>query len=139
MWGAYAVARVAGPRLPAGGSITYTSGTLRVRPVVGMAMAAAGAGALEVLTRALAVELAPLRVRVNAIRPGATDTPLMRRFHGTGPDDPATNDVVAEFGDTLPLGRVGTAEEAAAAALFLMANTYVTGTVVTVDGGQLLK
>jgi NAD(P)-dependent dehydrogenase (short-subunit alcohol dehydrogenase family) len=93
----------------------------------------AALGAVEALTGALAVELAPRRVRVNAVRYGRVDTGLMRR--ATGLD---TDEAVVEAGSGMPLGRFPTPEEAAATALFLMANNSVNGQVVTVDGGQSL-
>ncbi|WP_033219448.1 SDR family oxidoreductase [Kitasatospora phosalacinea] len=130
---AFGAARVAAGRLPAGGSLTLTSGILAVRPVPGMAALVSAAGAVETLTKALAVELAPARLRVNAVRFGRVDTPLIRSIPGLDSDE-----AVAAAGATAPLGRIGTAEEAAAAALFLMANNYVTGQIVTVDGGESL-
>jgi NAD(P)-dependent dehydrogenase (short-subunit alcohol dehydrogenase family) len=131
LWGGYAVARAAAPRLAPGGSITYLSGIYVVRPAPSGAAVIAAAAATEGLAKALAVELAPRRVRVNAVRSGSVDTPMLRRRL---PDDEA----VAAAGRALPLGRYGTAEEAASAALFLMSNPYVTGSVLTVDGGQSL-
>ncbi|SEG99734.1 NAD(P)-dependent dehydrogenase, short-chain alcohol dehydrogenase family [Nonomuraea solani] len=133
IWGAYAVARTAGRRLPAGGSITFSSGLYLTRPIPGASSAIASLGAVEGLTRALAVELAPRRLRVNAIRYGIVDTPLSRGAMGLA-DDMA----VAAAGQGSLIGRFGTAEEAASAALFVMANHYMTGTVLTVDGGQSL-
>ncbi|MEU9276188.1 SDR family oxidoreductase [Streptomyces sp. NPDC048342] len=138
-WGGYAAARVAAERLPAGGSITLTSGIYTVRPVTGAAAAIASAAACEGLVRALAVELAARRVRVNAIRAGVVDTPPLRRRLKVAEAHPDEADAaVAAAGRHLPLGRYGTAEEAASAAVFVMANAYVTGSVVTVDGGQSL-
>ncbi|GLX03400.1 SDR family oxidoreductase [Microbispora sp. NBRC 16548] len=129
----FAVARAAAARLPAGGSLTFSSGILVVRPYPGMTVPLSLAGAVETLTRALAVELAPARVRVNTVRYGRIDTPLLRSRPGLDSDD-----AVAAAGTSAPLGRFGTAEEAAAAAVFLMANNYVTGQVITVDGGETL-
>jgi NAD(P)-dependent dehydrogenase (short-subunit alcohol dehydrogenase family) len=129
--GAYNVGRVFGPRIGAGGSVTFVSGVSVVRPQPGLAAPAAAAGGIEALARVLAVELAP--VRVNTLRFASTDTGLLRRLLG-GADD-AT---VAGMGAVLPLGRVARPEEAAAAALFVMANPYVSGTVVTVDGAASL-
>ncbi|WP_424217587.1 SDR family oxidoreductase (plasmid) [Streptomyces sp. BI20] len=156
LWGGYAVARTAAPRLGPGSSLTYLSGIYVVRPVAHGSAVIAAAAATEGLTRALAVELAPRRIRVNAVRAGSVDTPMLRRrllaavaehpapaAHGAH-DDPLTpggaagDAAVALAGRTMPLGRYGTAEEVASAAVFLMANAYVTGTVVTVDGGQSL-
>ncbi|WP_055585594.1 SDR family oxidoreductase [Streptacidiphilus griseoplanus] len=131
--GAFSAARVVANRLPAGGSLTLTSGILTSRPVPGLSALISAVGAVETLTKALAVELAPARLRVNAVRFGRIDTPLLRSVPGLDSDS-----AVAAAGSTAPLGRVGTAEEAAAAALFLMANNYVTGQLLTVDGGESL-
>jgi NAD(P)-dependent dehydrogenase (short-subunit alcohol dehydrogenase family) len=128
--GSYTTARVTAPLLPPGGSITFFSGYSAARPLPGWGAGAAGGAGIEALARVLSVELAPRGVRVNTVRPGATDTGLLRGLLG-GADDAA----IAGMGATLPLGRVGRPEEVASAALFLMANPYVTGTVVTVDGG----
>ncbi|MFC6930276.1 SDR family NAD(P)-dependent oxidoreductase [Actinomadura yumaensis] len=135
--GAFAAARAAAPRLPAGGSITFASGTYVTRPVPGLSGSIAGIGAVEAVARALAVELAPRRLRVNAVRFGVFDTPLARNVMGVpaGPDGDAA---MAAAGAGLPLGRFGTPEEAASAALFLMADTYMTGQILTVDGGAAL-
>ncbi|WP_322747133.1 MULTISPECIES: SDR family oxidoreductase [unclassified Frankia] len=135
LFGAHHVARAAAPRMPPGGSLTFTSGVFIDRPAPGVALGAASLGAIEAYTRALAVELRPLRV--NAVRPGSTDTPLFRTMIGAA-EGPAGQAAVAAAGATLPLGRVATAAEVAAAALFFMANSYVTGTIVTVDGGSTI-
>ncbi|WP_318272140.1 SDR family oxidoreductase [Microbispora triticiradicis] len=133
LWPAFAVARAAADRLPPGGSLTFSSGILVLRPAPGLTAPLSVAGAVETLTKVLAVELAPARIRVNTVRFGRIDTPLMRSRPGLDSDA-----AIAAAGSTAPLGRIGTAEEAAAAALFLMANNYVTGQVVTVDGGESL-
>ena len=133
VWGALAAARVAAPRLPAGGSITLTSGIYATRPIPGITAPLAALGAVETLTGALAVELAPRRLRVNTVRYGSVDTPLMRGASGL-----ATDEEVAEAGASTLLGRFATPAEAAATAVFLMANTYVNGQIITVDGGQSL-
>ena len=130
---AFAAARAAATRLPPGGSLTFSSGILVVRPRPGMTAPLSVAGAVETLTRALAVELAPARVRVNTVRFGRIDTPLLRSRPGLDSDD-----AIAAAGSAAPLGRFGTAGEAAASALFLMANSYITGQVITVDGGETL-
>lgn len=130
---AFAAARVAATRLPAGGSLTFSSGTLVVRPSPGMTAGLSAAGAVEALTRAVGVELAPARIRVNTVRFGRIDTPLLRSMPEMDSDE-----AVAAAGSAFPLGRFGTAEEAAAAALFLMANNYMTGQIITIDGGETM-
>jgi NAD(P)-dependent dehydrogenase (short-subunit alcohol dehydrogenase family) len=130
-WGAVGVIRSAAPRISTGGSIALTTGTVGQRPVPGAALAAAGAGAAEGLVRGLAAELAP--VRVNAVRAGAIRTPLW-----DGVPEPQRQALFARLGQRTLLGTVGEPEEIALAHLYLMQNRYVTGTVLTVDGGLLL-
>ncbi|MWA06192.1 SDR family oxidoreductase [Actinomadura sp. LD22] len=134
VWAALAAARAAVPRMRAGGSITLTSGGLVSRPRPGMTLIAT-VGGIETLTRALAVELAPRRLRANTVRYGMFDTPLARGALGAGAD-PAGDEAVAKAGLQMPLGRLGTPDEAASAVLFLMANPYMTGEILTIDGGQ---
>ncbi|MFC1437003.1 SDR family oxidoreductase [Streptacidiphilus sp. N1-10] len=130
-WGAVAVAKHAAPRIRPGGSITLTSGTVGVRPVPGAALASAGSAATEGLARGLAVDLAP--VRVNAVRSGAVRTPLWDAV--PEPQRAAVFDSLARRALT---GAIGEPQQIAAAHLYLMENQFVTGTVLTVDGGSLL-
>ncbi|WP_263731055.1 SDR family oxidoreductase [Cellulomonas sp. SG140] len=130
-WGAVAAVQHALPHLAAGASITLTSGTIAERPAPGSGVMAAGAAAIEGLTRGLAVELAP--VRVNAVRPGVVRTPMWDAV----PEQQRTAVFEALASRTL-VGAVGTAEQIAAAHVYLMENDFVTGTVLTLDGGALL-
>jgi NAD(P)-dependent dehydrogenase (short-subunit alcohol dehydrogenase family) len=130
--GAYAIARYAARVLRPGGSLTLISNSFVERPLPGVAVAAAAMAGVEAMSRALALELAPLRV--NTVRAANIDTPLFRAFYG-GADDTQ----VAAVGAGFLLGRAGRAAEAASAALFCMANPYVTGSVVVVDGGVALQ
>ena len=121
----------AAPRMTARGSITFTSGIAAYRPrPKGVAVAAINA-ALEGTVRALAVELAPLRV--NAVSPGWVRTPIWNDV--AGGDSAQLLDAMAA---RLPVGRVGTADDIADAFLFLMGNGYISGTVMHVDGGHRL-
>jgi NAD(P)-dependent dehydrogenase (short-subunit alcohol dehydrogenase family) len=128
--GAIQVIRHAIPKM-SGGSVTLMSGLLASRPVVGMSAVAAAIGGIEAMTRALALELAP--VRVNAIAPGYIDTPMLRA---------ALNDqykgVVKAQSATLPVQRIGTAEETARAIVFLMTSGFITGEILHIDGGARL-
>lgn len=125
-WGAYRLARAA--RIEEGGSLTLVSGFLSVRPKAGAAIQGAINAGLEGLTRGLALELAP--VRVNCISPGLIKTEMYDTLDGDGRK--AMFDGAAE---RLPAGRVGTPENIAVQALALMANPYMTGTTVFIDGG----
>ncbi|MFS8101630.1 SDR family oxidoreductase [Lentzea alba] len=108
-------------------SITLTTGIAKDRPGPGWAVAASICGAVEALTKALAVELAPLRV--NAVSPGVVRSPLW------GPD---AEQLYTDVGKTLPLQRVGEVEEIAHAFLYLMTQPWATGTILTVDGGTTI-
>jgi NAD(P)-dependent dehydrogenase (short-subunit alcohol dehydrogenase family) len=126
-WGPLYVGKYAAPKMTTG-SITLCTGAGVARPRAGNAIVTAAAGGSEFLARAMAVELAP--VRVNVVRPGVVDTPLLDRL---APGDPqGVRDAMAK---RVPLGRVAQPEEIADAILFLMSNQYVTGATLTVDGG----
>jgi NAD(P)-dependent dehydrogenase (short-subunit alcohol dehydrogenase family) len=118
-------------RIREGGSLTLFSGSSAVKPVPGMLAVAATNGAADVITKALAVELAP--VRVNAISPGTVDTGA---YDGLGEEKKA-----ALFADRVarnPTRRIGTAEDIAEAVVFAMTNTFMTGVSLAVDGGEPL-
>ncbi len=131
VWAARNCCVVAAPRMPADGSFTFCSGVSAYRPRANRSAGAVATAALESFARAMAVELAP--IRVNAICPGPFDTEVLRR--AMGPDHEAA---IARLGASLPLGRIGRPEEIAHAILFLMTNTYTTGITLRVDGGALL-
>ena len=132
IWAAVHTLRALGGRLARDGSVTFISGVLGDRPnAQGTAVLAAASAAMEALARGLALELAP--VRVNTLSPGATDTPLLARTLGEG-----RNAYVAALTEKLPQRRLGTAEEAGAAVVFLMSNGFVNGETLHVDGGSRL-
>jgi NAD(P)-dependent dehydrogenase (short-subunit alcohol dehydrogenase family) len=87
-------------------------------------------GGVTLLTRSMAIDYAKHGIRVNAICPGPTDTPMLRNALTTGE--------LEAFAKTFPMGRLGRPEEIAAAALFLASEdaSFVTGAVLHVDGGQ---
>ncbi|AWB22277.1 short-chain dehydrogenase [Methylobacterium currus] len=132
IWAAIHALRALGDRLAEDGSVTFISGALADRPSAqGTAVLAAASAAMEALARGLALELAP--VRVNTLSPGTTDTPLLARTLGAHRDA-----YVAALTETLPLRRLGTAEEAGAAVVFLMSNGFMNGETLHVDGGARL-
>jgi NAD(P)-dependent dehydrogenase (short-subunit alcohol dehydrogenase family) len=122
------VVRRARPKM-AGGSITLMSGLYANRPAPGAALGAAAVAAIDGMTRALALDLAP--IRVNAVAPGLIDTPLWDSF---GPQ----REAILAQATALPVGRIGRPDEVAAAVLLLMSNGFVTGTVLAIDGGGSL-
>jgi NAD(P)-dependent dehydrogenase (short-subunit alcohol dehydrogenase family) len=129
-WGAVAVAKHGAKCVPPGGSITLTGGMSAHRPQKGSAIATAMAGAVEHLTRGLAVELAP--VRVNAVCPGAIHTEIWSKF----PEHLREIEFARIKRQLLP--RIGEPEEAAQAYLYLMRGGYTTGQTLFVEGGSAL-
>ena len=130
-WGAIAAVKHAAPRIRPGGSIVLTSGTIGVRPAPGNALAASGAGAIEGLTRGLAVDLAP--VRVNAVRPGVIRTPMWNQI-----PEPQRGVLFTTLAQRTLTKTIGEPHQITATHLYLMENRFVTGTVLTVDGGFIL-
>lgn len=131
-WGPFWAAFDARPHLRRGGSIVFYSGVAAERPVKGYVMGASINGAINAVTRSLALEFAPLGVRVNTIAPGMTDTPLQDILHGHDKQERYEH-----FSTRLPVGRIGTADELGMGAIFLMANGFVTGQVLGIDGGHV--
>lgn len=130
LWGQYHTAKYGAPKLGSGSSITFFSGIVSRKPMAGTSTYTIIAGAMESLTRCLALELAP--IRVNCVTPGVIDTPLWGEIIG---EDQAEQNFKA-VAATLPVRRVGTADDVAQAVLYLMGNGYATGTIVDVDGGH---
>lgn len=129
--GSWACARYAAPHLRTGGSITFLTGGIGARPKAGFSAVTAAFVAVESLSGSLALELAP--TRVNTIRPGYVDTDLWRVM-----SDHEREALKARVRDTFPARHAGTADDVGHAALFLMTNPYVTGTVIEVSGGENL-
>lgn len=113
------------------GSIVNLSSTAAEFAARGQANYAASKGAINALTRALAKELAPRKVRVNAVAPGMIDTDMSAAVRGL------LGDRIKEF---IPLKRIGTPEDVARAVAFLASDeaAYITGQVLRVDGGVSL-
>ncbi len=130
-WGAFLAAKYGTGSIRPGGSIVFTSGIAGQRPRAGWALGASICSAMEGLTRALAVELAP--IRVNIVSPGVVRTPLWG-----GMTDEDRENLYRQTAAALPVGHVGDAAEIAEAYLYLMRQSYGTGQVVVVDGGAVL-
>ncbi len=123
-----------------GGVMLFTSSlagikTSRASPVYGIAKAG-----LVALTKNLTLSFAPYNVRVNAICPGAAETPLWAAFTNRGSDvyDPKKTEAVSQmYKEKTPLGRLTDPQDIANAALFLCSDlaSYVTGEIMSVDGG----
>ncbi len=128
-WGAYRVARAA--QFNEGGSLTFISGFLSVRPSATSVLQGAINAALEALASGLALELAP--IRVNAVSPRLIATPLW-----SGMADEKRAAMFAGAAQRLPARRVGEPGDIANAVLFLAKTSFVTGSTVRVDGGAAI-
>jgi 3-oxoacyl-[acyl-carrier protein] reductase len=119
-------------RKTGGGVIVTIGSTAGLRPRPGLSAYNATKGAVHNLTKTLAVELAPDKIRVCAIAPVATDTPLLPTFLGPAPGQRE------KFIATVPLGRLAEAQDIADTALFLVSHEarFLTGNIVEVDGGR---
>lgn len=129
-WGAAILAKHGAASLPAGGSLTLTSGMSAWRPQKGTVMATAMAGSIAHLTMGLAVELAP--VRVNAVFPGGVATEIF-----AGLPEAMRQAEEARFASQ-PIPRIARPDEVAEAYLYLMKARYTTGQLIKVDGGAML-
>jgi 3-oxoacyl-[acyl-carrier protein] reductase len=131
--------RAAIPHMKAqgGGVILNTASTAGIRPRPGLAVYNASKAAVITMTKSLAVELAPHRIRVVSICPVATDTPMLPSFIGVeqGADEAEGR---KRFIGTIPWGRLNRPEDIAHAAVFLASSDaeMVTGTAFEVDGGR---
>jgi NAD(P)-dependent dehydrogenase (short-subunit alcohol dehydrogenase family) len=115
------------PLLNEGASVVFTVGA---GEGLGAAMTAAK-GALLPLMRSLALELAPRRIRVNAVSPGMINTPVYGKMG-------VSQDMIESWAQQVPLGRIGTPDDIAEAVAFLASDaaTYITGTNLAVSGGM---
>ncbi|HEY4921642.1 MAG TPA: glucose 1-dehydrogenase [Xanthobacteraceae bacterium] len=119
-------------RRQGGGVMINIGSTAGLRPRPGLSAYNATKGAVHTLTQTLAVELAPDKIRVCAIAPVATETPLLPTFLGPAPGQRE------KFQATVPLGRLAQPQDIANMALFLASDdaAFITGNIVEVDGGR---
>lgn len=132
LYGQFLVARHAAAHMPPHGSITFFSGTVTQKPMLGATAYAAVGAAAEAMARIMALELAPLRV--NTVVPGVIDTPTWDSLF----DANTKSAVFSQIASSLPVRRLGTPDDIAEAVLFLIRNGFVDGTSLVVDGGHRL-
>jgi NAD(P)-dependent dehydrogenase (short-subunit alcohol dehydrogenase family) len=132
LWAAFYLLKHGLPRIAPNGSVTLFSGIRGARPAPGSAITSMVNGGLEAFARAMALEAGP--VRVNVISPGIVDSgPFWGRL-----DEPRRTQLFAEYAAKVPARRVGAVEDVASAALFAIANPFLTGAVLNLDGGGVL-
>jgi 3-oxoacyl-[acyl-carrier protein] reductase len=132
----YLTARELVPNMKAnGGAILNVASTAGLSPRPRLNWYNASKGWMITATKTMAVELAPLRLRVNAICPVAGETPLLSSFMGED-----TPEMRAKFLSTIPIGRFSTPEDMGNAACFLCSDeaSMITGVAMEVDGGRCI-
>lgn len=125
-----------------GASIVFTSSTSGLVASPNSPVYATAKGAVIMFVKSLAVMLAPEGIRVNAICPGVTDTPMLPTFYGgKSLDEGDIRERVERYTEAIPMGRVARPEEMAAMVLFLAsdASSYLTGAAIPVDGGLVAR
>lgn len=117
-----------------GGVIVNTASTAATRPRSGLTAYSASKAAVIALTKCVAMELAPFKIRVNCINPVVTDTPFIEKTIAADKIEDAKKNMI----NTIPLGRMGQPEDMAKAALYLVSEdaSLVTGICLDVDGGR---
>jgi len=130
-WGQYSAAKHGAPRIRKGGSITFFGGTASQKPMMDFAFGSAINSAIEGLARALALELAP--IRVNAIAPGTIETPVWNVV-----PEKERLAIFRKTAEKLPVKRIGKPEDIAEVAAFLINCGFITGSTIYVDGGDHL-
>jgi NAD(P)-dependent dehydrogenase (short-subunit alcohol dehydrogenase family) len=136
--GVWLGARACAPLIPPGGSIVVMASMSSFVVYPDETIYSASKGAVLQLARGMAGDLAPRKIRVNAVCPGICDTPFTRWFIDSTQDPAATE---AEFCATAPLGRMGTADEIAQATLFYACDesSFCTGSSLIADGGVTIR
>jgi 3-oxoacyl-[acyl-carrier protein] reductase len=133
----YLFAQAAVPRMreQGGGVFINVGSTAGLRPRPGLTWYNGSKGAVHTITKSMAVELAPDRIRVCALAPVAGETPLLSTFMGE--DTPQKRE---QFINSIPLGRFSTPQDIANAALYLASDeaSMITGVVLEVDGGRCI-
>ena len=134
----YLAARHAVPvmRKQGGGVILNTVSTAAVRPRPGLTWYNSSKGAAQIMTKSMAAELAPDKIRVVAVNPVIGETGMLEHFMGV-PDTPENR---KKFLATIPMGRMSTPKDVARAALFLVSDEaeFLTGVCMEVDGGRCI-
>lgn len=130
-WGALAAVKYSAALINKGGSITLTSGVAGLRPGSGWGLGASICGAMDAFSRAMAVELAPLRI--NTVSPGIVRTNLWDNM-----PEQERNNLYTKTAEALLVGRIGEAEQIAETYIYLMKQQFGTGQSIVVDGGAVL-
>lgn len=130
--GVFNMSRAAAHQMPSGGSIVNLSSTCGRYGAAGLAAYCASKGAVDQLTRTMALELAPRKITVNAAAPGAINSPMLFSEHAS---KAMQESVVERNEDAIPIGNVAEPAEIARAILYLASEPHITGSILRIDGG----
>lgn len=130
--GVFYMSRSVVRQMPKGGVIVNLSSTCGRFGAAGLTAYCASKGAVDQMTRTMALELAERQIRVNAVAPGAINSPMLFSEHPT----PSAAETVADRNRaSIPIGDIAEPQEVARAILFLMAERHMTGSILRLDGG----
>jgi len=130
--GAFYMSQAFAKQLMWDGAIINVSSTCGVVGAAGLAAYCASKGALNQLTRTMALELADKQINVNAVAPGAINSPMLFSEHTS---QAAADSVIERNKTSIPIGNVAEPEEVARAIVFLASERHITGTILNIDGG----
>ncbi len=134
--GVFYFSRAAALQMPDGGAIVNVSSTCGTVGAQGLAAYCASKGAVNMLTKTMALELAQRRINVNAVAPGAIDSPMLYSKHAQHVKD---QQVTQNNLDSIPIGQLAHAQEIARAIVYLSQERHITGEVLNVDGGYTAR
>ncbi|MDA7852618.1 SDR family oxidoreductase [Porticoccaceae bacterium] len=130
--GVFYFSRAVANQMDKGGAIVNISSTCGSMGSAGLAAYCASKGAVNMLTKTMALELAAKRINVNAVAPGAINSPMLYSKHTDGTTD---NSVVARNIAAIPIGAIAEPQEVARAVVFLCQEKHITGAIMALDGG----
>lgn len=130
--GLFYMSRAAVRQMPDDGAIVNLSSTCGAFGAAGLTAYCASKGAVDQITRTMALELAPRKITVNAVAPGAINSPMLFSRHAT---QALAESVVERNEDSIPIGSVAEPEEIARAILYLVQERHITGSILRIDGG----
>ncbi len=130
--GLFYMSRAAAKQMPNDGAIVNMSSTCGSYGAAGLTAYCASKGAVDQITRTMALELAPRKITVNAVAPGAINSPMLYSEHATK----ALADSVVDRNEvSIPIGMVAEPEEIARSIIFLARERHMTGSILRIDGG----